>query len=83
VIRHSTTGYVFNIKSGVISWSLKRQLVIVLSSCEVEYIGETQAIKEAIWLRNLLAELLKSKEEPTVTIIYRDNQGAIALAKNP
>jgi hypothetical protein len=35
--------------------------------------GETQAIKEAVWLRNLLAELLKSKEKPTVTIIYGDN----------
>jgi hypothetical protein len=34
--------------------------------------GETQAIKEAVWLRNLLAELLKS-EEPTATIIYGDN----------
>ena len=45
--------------------------------------GETQATKEAIWLRNLLAELLKSEEEPIATIIYGDNQGAIALAKNP
>ena len=45
--------------------------------------GETQATKEAIWLRNLLTELLKLEEEPTATIIYGDNQGAIALAKNP
>ena len=35
--------------------------------------GETQATKEAVWLRNLLAELLKSEEEPTATIIYGDN----------
>jgi hypothetical protein len=45
--------------------------------------GEIQATKEAIWLRNLLVELLKLKKELTATIIYGDNQGAIALAKNP
>ena len=55
---------------------------MALSSCEAEYMGETQATKEAIWLRSLLKELL-GKEEPAATIIYGDNQGAIALAKNP
>ena len=45
--------------------------------------GETQATKEAVWLRSLLKELLANKEEPTATIIFGDNQGAIALAKNP
>jgi len=80
--RRSTAGYVFNIGSGAISWSSKRQTVVALSSCEAEYMGETQATKEAIWLRSLLKELL-GKEEPAATIIYGDNQGAIALAKNP
>ena len=45
--------------------------------------GETQATKEAIWLRSLLKDLLALKDEPVATIIYGDNQGAIALAKNP
>jgi len=80
--RRSTAGYVFNIGSGAISWSSKRQTVVALSSCEAEYMGETQATKEAIWLCSLLKELL-GKEEPAATIIYGDNQGAIALAKNP
>lgn len=81
--RRSTAGYVFNVGSGVISWSSKRQSVVALSSCEAEYMGETQATKEAVWLRMLLGELLANGEEPTATIIYGDNQGAIALAKNP
>jgi hypothetical protein len=45
--------------------------------------GETQATKEAIWLRRLLGELLSHRENPTATIIFGDNQGAIALARNP
>jgi hypothetical protein len=53
--RRSISGYVFNVGSGVISWSSKRQPIVALSSCEAEYIGQTQATKKAIWLRRLLA----------------------------
>ncbi|KJZ70562.1 hypothetical protein HIM_10030 [Hirsutella minnesotensis 3608] len=84
--RRSTSGYVFNLGSGAISWSSKRQSSTALSSCEAEYIGQTQATKEAIWLRRLLTELQVAEEEghaPAATIIYGDNQGAIALARNP
>ena len=84
--RRSTSGYVFNLGSGAISWSSKRQSSTALSSCEAEYIGQTQATKEAIWLRRLLTELQVANEEehaPAATIIYGDNQGAIALARNP
>ena len=55
-------------------------------SCEAEYIGQTQATKEAIWLRRLLTELQVAEEEghaPVATVIYGDNQGVIVLAKNP
>ena len=82
--RRSTSGYLFNVGSGAISWSSKRQPTVALSSCEAEYMGETQATKEAIWLRRLLKELLgKGTDEPIATVIYGDNQGAIMLAKNP
>ncbi|SLM35631.1 gag polymerase env protein [Lasallia pustulata] len=78
----STSGYLFNIGSGSISWSSKRQPTVSLSSCEAEYQGQTQATKEAMWLRRLLNELV-DQGEPNATIIYGDNQGALALAKNP
>ena len=41
----------------------------------------TQATKEAIWLRSLLAELNYTQKRPTT--LFEDNQSAIALAKNP
>ena len=81
--RRSTSGFLFNIGSGAISWSSKRQPTVSLSTCEAEYIAQTQATKEAMWLRSLLSQLLMDKEEPSATIIFGDNQGAIALAKNP
>jgi hypothetical protein len=80
--RRSTSGYIFNIGSGAISWSSKRQPTVATSTCEAEYRGQANATKEAIWLRRLLSELHDTLE-PQATIIYSDNQGAIALAKNP
>jgi hypothetical protein len=80
--RHSTAGYLFNLGSGALSWQSKRQNVVALSTCEAEFIGQTQATKEAIWLRRLLDEL-NVKQGKAATIICGDNQGAIALSSNP
>jgi hypothetical protein len=82
--RRSTSGYVFSVGSAVISWSSKLQTTVALSSCEAEYIGQTNATKEAIWLQRLLNEIQpEAANKAQATIIYCDNQGAIALAKNP
>ncbi len=105
--RRSTSGFVFNLGSGAISWSSKREPTVAPSSCEAAYMGQTQAVKEAVWLKSLLDQLLppsdadstsstsadsKHFQKPTdpnqkfsfsAVIIYCDNQGAIALAKNP
>jgi hypothetical protein len=81
--RRSTTGYVFMLGEGPISWTSKRQPTVALSSCEAEYMAETQAAKEAIWLRRLLTELGYTSPDVQTVRIYADNQGAIALAKNP
>jgi hypothetical protein len=51
--RISTSGYVFNLFGGAISWMRKRQVVVELSNAEAEYMAATHAIKEAIWLQRL------------------------------
>lgn len=53
---------------------------MALSTCEADYIALTQACKEAVWLRLMLTELgIVTKP----TLLKADNQGTIALAKNP
>lgn len=47
--RKSTTGYVFTLAGGVVSWISKLQTVVTLSTTEAEYMVATQACKEAIW----------------------------------
>ena len=57
---------------------------MALLTCEAEYIGQTNATKEAIWLKRLLDEVRPELGlQAQATVIYCDNQGAIALAKNP
>jgi hypothetical protein len=78
--RHSISGYSFHFGCGAVSWSSKKQHIIALSSTEAEYIAQTHAAKEAIWLRNFVEEIGGSQVEPMK--INCDNQGAIALAKD-
>jgi len=66
---------------GPVSWISKKQPVIALSTSEAEYIAVSVAAQEAVWLRGLLAHLKALPESPT--IIMEDNQGSMALAKNP
>ncbi|KAE8686521.1 Protein STRUBBELIG-RECEPTOR FAMILY 1 [Hibiscus syriacus] len=58
----STTGYVFKIAGGAVSWVSKLQSVVATSTTEAEYVSATQASKEAIWLKMLLEELGHNQE---------------------
>ncbi|KAI3821705.1 hypothetical protein L1987_09277 [Smallanthus sonchifolius] len=53
----STSGYVFHLGSGVISWQSKKQKAIALSSTEAEYIALSLAGCQAIWIKGILDEL--------------------------
>jgi hypothetical protein len=55
--RKSTSGYLFKLGNGAVSWSSKRQPTVAISSCEAEYMAATQCVKEAIWLQGLLGEI--------------------------
>jgi len=68
----STLGHVFLAVGGAISWCLKKQTVIALSS--------TEAGRETCWLRNMCEELGFLQIEPTK--IWGDNMGAVSMARN-
>ena len=78
--RYSISGFSFHFSVGAISWSSKKQGVMSLSSTEAEYVTQTHAAKEGIWLRSFMKEIQGGEEKP-LTISY-DNQGAVALAKD-
>lgn len=62
-----------------INWKANLHLVVALSTIDVEYITMTEAIKEAIWLKDISHKL--GMYEGNVTI-HCDNQSTIRLIKN-
>ena len=80
--RHSISGYSFHFRCGAVSWSSKKQYIIALSSTEAEYIAQTHAAKEALWLRSFVDEVRGGPGGNKPITINCDNQGAIALAKD-
>lgn len=79
--RKSTSGIVFTLAGGAISWASKRQSVVAMSTTEAEYIAASDATKEAIWLRRLLNDIGFGQKGSTILNV--DNQGAIKLIHNP
>jgi hypothetical protein len=49
--RRSTSGYVFNLFGGEISWMSKQQAIVELSTTKDEYMAATHASKELVWLK--------------------------------
>ena len=81
--RRSITGYGFQLnKTGpLISWKSRKQPTVALSTCEAEYMSLSSAIQEAKFLLQLLKDFPIESSNPVS--LFCDNQGAIALAKNP
>ena len=58
------------------------QKAVTLSTCEAEYDAAAQAARETVWTLALVNEI-NTEALPTPVNIREDNQGAIALSKNP
>ena len=64
----------------LINWKASLQHGVALSTTEAEYTAATEAVKEALWMKGLIAELGVSQK--TVDV-FCDSSSAIYLSKNP
>ena len=78
--RRSTTGYLFCMYSGPVSWRSTLQPITALSTTEAEYIGITEEAKEALWLRRLVSEM---GVKQCMVVLHSDSQSAIHLTQYP
>ncbi len=78
--RHSTRDYLFMLVDEAISHSSKQQFIIVLSSCEIEYMVLSKTAKKAIWIKEFLNELNFKNDQ--FVLIFADNKNAIDLIIN-
>jgi len=79
-VADNTSGCCFSLGSAMISWFLRKQTSVALSSAKAEYMAASTVSCEAIWLRKLLASLFDQELDPTV--IHCDNQSCIKLFEN-
>ena len=83
--RKSTSGFLFLANNCIISWLSMLQKTIALSSCEAEYMAFKEAIKEILYLYNLINyfnEFLNNKITPIPKLLI-DSESALKLANNP
>ncbi|KAB2636175.1 hypothetical protein D8674_026709 [Pyrus ussuriensis x Pyrus communis] len=79
--RKSTSGYVFMVNMGAVSWSSKKQPVVTLSTTEAEFIAAASSACQVVWLRRILESLNHEQRSPIV--VYCDNISTIKLSRNP
>ncbi|GAB2289888.1 hypothetical protein Dimus_038073 [Dionaea muscipula] len=77
--RKSTSGYLFTLAGGAISWQSRLQKCVALSTTEAEYIAAVEAGKEMLWVKRFLQELGISQTDYRV---HCDSQSALDLSKN-
>ena len=81
VERKSTSGFIFLMAGGAVSWKSKKQGPVAQSSAEAEYMALAAAASEAIWLSNIYGFTQVSKNTSLIEVMA-DNQGAIKMARN-
>jgi transposase InsO family protein len=79
----STSAYVYQLFGGPISWKSQKQSVVATSTTEAEYIGLSNASREALYLIQLLHDFRVDPNLYDPALLYGDNQASLALSKNP
>ena len=79
--RKSTSRMIYFLSGGAICWQSTKQKVVVLSSCEAEYIVASVVETQGVWLARLMEELIGRESNPLMLCV--DNKATLSLIKNP
>ena len=75
--------YIYILNGGAICWKSFKQHTVADSTYEVEYIVASDAVKKVVWLWKFINELGVTPSLNGPVLLYCDNTGAIAQAKEP
>ncbi|XP_035546966.1 secreted RxLR effector protein 161-like [Juglans regia] len=79
--RKSTSGYVFLLAGGAISWRSMKQIITDSSTMEVEFVACFEAIVHGLWLRNFISGLGVIDSITRPLRIYCDNSSTVFFSK--
>ena len=77
--RKLTSGYVFLLAGGAISWKSAKQTLVATSTTEAKFVSCFEATSHAIWLRSFISgiQVVDSISKPLR--IYCDNSAIVFL----
>jgi hypothetical protein len=82
--RRSTSGFVFTLHGGAVSWVSKLQSTVSQSTMEAEYQAAGLAGREGLWMRLLLSTFdFGDGDDDGCVEIQCDNDAALCLLHNP
>ncbi|KAL6346538.1 hypothetical protein AAG906_000156 [Vitis piasezkii] len=80
--KKSTTGYIFMMAGGVVSWKSVKQTLTASSTMEVEYVACYEACCHAMWMQNFISALGVVDSISRPLKLFCDNSAAVAFSKN-
>ena len=80
--KKSTSGYIFLLAEGAISWKSVKQTLVATSTMEAEFVSCFEASSQGIWLKNFITGLKIVDSISRPIKMYCDNIAAVFLAKN-
>ena len=80
--RKSTSGYIFMMANGAISWRSAKQTLIATSTMEAEFVSCFEATLHGVWIKSFIYGLRIMDSISKPLRIYCDNSVAVFMAKN-
>jgi transposase InsO family protein len=80
--RKSTSGYIFLMASGAVSWRSAKQTLTTTSTMEAEFVSCFEATSHGVWLKSFISRLRIMDSISRPLRIYCDNSAAFFMAKN-
>ncbi|CAJ2666407.1 unnamed protein product [Trifolium pratense] len=80
--RKSTSGYIFMMAGGAISWRSAKQTLIATSTMEAEFVSCFEATSHGVWLKSFISGLRIMDSISRPLKIFCDNSAAVFMAKN-
>ena len=80
--RRSTSGYIFMMAGGAISWRSVKQTLTATSTMEAEFVSCFEATSHGVWLKSFISGLKIIDTISRPLRIFCDNSAAVFMAKN-